>query len=185
MSSVEELRRLGHEGERTFQSWLDAQGLAYVYVNQEPNTFACLFQDAGVKRPDFLVLLDCIGLLAVDVKNKKLSKGEFSLDLAKELRSGLGFERLFRIPLWYAYLNEGAQTWHWISALKAVEVGVPRGDFLAIRLDEFATVEINDDLGKLYSQRLWRRAPGDDRSLSRPPRDRGPTHSPRGRDRKS
>jgi hypothetical protein len=80
------------------------------------------------------------------------------LDRAKEIRPTLAFERLFRIPVWYAYYAPDDDAWYWISALKAVEVGRPssNGTYLHITLSEFAAVRENDDLGKLYAQRLWR-----------------------------
>ena len=123
--------------------------------------FARIFHGI-VKRPDFLVLLESIGLIAVDAKNHALNRGVFTLPRESELRRVLTFERLFRIPVWYAYLHEeeGATVWYWISALKAIEVGEVRRnsktgeDFVAIKLEHFERIEKNEDLGKLYTHRL-------------------------------
>jgi Holliday junction resolvase len=152
----------GAEGERELNHWLRANGLAYVYIAQSPDTFAGLFP-GKVKRPDFLVLLDSVGLIAVDAKNKAPFDGGFTLKMEAEVRRVLTFERVFRMPVWYAYLGRdeaGKIVWYWISALRAVEVGKRRvnressEEFLAIQLKYFAEVRTNEDLGKLYTHRL-------------------------------
>ena len=140
--------------------WLDTAGLGYLYVAQSPERFAGLFGDE-VKRPDFLVLIDSLGLIAVDVKNYTAKNGEYTLKFEKEVKKVIAFERIFRIPVWYAYLSKAEnQTWHWISALKAVEVGEMRSrrdtgeKFLSIKMKEFVEIRGNADLGKLYTQRM-------------------------------
>ena len=153
----------GEIGERRMNVWLQETGLPYLYINQAKDVFAPLFYGT-VKRPDFLVLLEAIGLIAVDAKNYALNNGEYTLPLEKELKRVLTFERLFRIPVWYAYFHEGdannPPVWYWISALKAVEVGKVRKnqttkeEFIAIRLEHFERIERNEDLGKLYTHRL-------------------------------
>lgn len=153
----------GKIGEIEFQKWLDKSGLGYIYVNQEQKTFATLFK-GSVKRPDFLVLIDSIGLIAVDVKNFSLSKYDnkstYTLSMEEELKKTLTFERLFRIPVWYAYAEKDKYSkWSWISALKAVEVGKLKHnkrdskDFLAIDINKFIEIHDNDDIGKLWTQR--------------------------------
>jgi hypothetical protein len=156
------LAEKGLVGEQALNDWLRKAGLSYLYVNQAPETFANLFH-GNLKRPDFLVLLESIGLIAVDAKNRKCDNGEYTLQLESELRRVLTFERLFRIPVWYAYLGEqdhGSSTWYWISALKALEVGVVRRrrdsgeEFIVIKQKDFERIERNEDLGKLYTHRL-------------------------------
>lgn len=145
----------GDHGERLLNAWLNEQGMSYVYVNQDRKYFANLFQ-GEVKRPDFLVLLEAIGILAVDAKNCQTSDwGNHTLS-HDELRKAANFERLFRIPVWYAfrYETEAGDVWRWISLLKALEVGKDRGDFRAIEIEDFAEVSSNADFGKLYAQRL-------------------------------
>lgn len=159
----EESIEKGERGEQAFAKWLDKEGLGYVYIKQTLDAFASSFE-GKVKRPDFLVLLESIGMLAVDVKNHELTvnentkKKEYTLTKDKELK-GVQFERIFRIPVWYAYYNETKDHWHWISALKAFEVGKERINedgtpFFAIELDQFVRIDENDDLGKLYTQRM-------------------------------
>ena len=157
---MDEKTRRGEDGEQAMADWLDTAGLGYLYVAQSPERFAGLFGDE-VKRPDFLVLIDSLGLIAVDVKNYTAKGGEYTLRFDKEVKKVIAFERIFRIPVWYAYLSkEGKQTWHWISALKAIEVGEMRSrrdngeKFLAIKMKEFVEIRENADLGKLYTQRM-------------------------------
>lgn len=154
----QELADTGKEGEDAFKSWLDGIGISYVAVCQSPDTFAKLFKNT-TKRPDFLVLFESIGIIAVDVK--KYTQGDeryWTLPYEKELKRVLTFERLFRLPVWYAYYIDGKK-WHWISALKAVEVGklVKNKDgevFVSIKVEEFIEVSTNNDLGKLFEARL-------------------------------
>ena len=152
----------GLVGEAALNSWLQSTGISYLYINQSPDTFANLFKGA-LKRPDFLVLFESVGMIAVDAKNYTLFNDEYSLPLEAELRRVLTFERLFRIPVWYAYLSQetgNSTVWYWISALKALEVGQVKknsktGDeFLAIKLCHFERIERGEDLAKLYTHRL-------------------------------
>ncbi len=151
----------GRKGEDALNDWLKQEGLSYVYICQNPDTFAPLFS-GDVKRPDFLILLEAIGLIGVDAKNHTQSNGEYTLQLENEVRRAVTFERLFRIPIWYAYLHQDSEktAWYWISALKAVEVGEVRKNsksqeqFLAIKVEHFECIKTNDDLGKLYTHRL-------------------------------
>ncbi len=157
----DEKRERGRAGERDLDAWFQANGLAYLYVNQAPEAFAPLFVGA-LKRPDFLVLLDSIGIIAVDAKNYTLSGGVYTLRHEEEVRRVLTFERIFRMPVWYAYrAAEGeGRVWYWISALKAIEVGEIRRnaasaeEFLAIKLEHFERIETNVDMGKLYTCRM-------------------------------
>lgn len=159
----------GLAGEEALNRWFNAVGISYLYINQSPETFSKLF-GTNLKRPDFLVLLESIGLIAVDAKNyqihynEKSKNLEYSLPYEAELKRVMTFERLFRIPVWYAYMGKESgthgQVWHWISALKALEVGkikknkTTQEDFLVIELSHFEQIEKNEDLGKLYTHRL-------------------------------
>jgi hypothetical protein len=151
----------GKIAEKALNDWLSNAGISYIAICQSPETFAKLFAES-VKRPDFLVLLESVGLLAVDAKNYTYSGGVYTLELEAELRKSLTFERLFRLPLWYAYydLTDDVISWYWISALKAVEVGEVRTNsangmkFLAIKREHFAHMTEPSDFSKLYTHRL-------------------------------
>lgn len=171
-----DIEHKGKVGETAMNAWLKSNGLSYVFIDQSVDTFASLFK-GNLKRPDFLILLESIGLIAVDVKNyakfDDMGNPAFTLRLADEVRLVLAFERLFRIPVWYAYYtkpkdDEEKIVWYWISALKALEVGTVRAkdvedkitgektkeEFLVIRHAHCQVIEANEDLGKLYTQRL-------------------------------
>lgn len=149
----------GHEGEKALNAWFKQHKLAYVGICQNKNSFATLFHGTA-KRPDFLLLLPSLGMIAIDAKNYTPSRGELTLSLEEELKKALTFERLFRLPLWYAYCDKAnlGQNWYWISALKALEVGEVRdgsnGQFLAIKMEHFETIASPKDLAKLYTHTL-------------------------------
>jgi len=151
----------GRQGETDFNNWLHNNGLSYLYVDQSIETFSTLFK-GNVKRPDFLLLLESVGMIAIDVKNHKQYKNTYSLNMESEFLRSLSFERLFRLPLWYAYKSEnnGSVVWLWISALKALEVGVisinrkNQEKFLRIDIKHFEEISTNEDIGKLYTHRL-------------------------------
>jgi hypothetical protein len=155
----DELAKQGKVGELALNKWLKENGFAFVYLAQDRETFATLFA-ANLKRPDFLVLIDSIGLIAVDAKKYKKSdrfgKPAYSLKWQEELKRTLAFERLFRIPVWYAYLDDESNThvWYWISALRAVEVGTPQKgideEFLWILRSDCVRVTSRDDFAGLY-----------------------------------
>ncbi|MCT7586622.1 hypothetical protein [Aliarcobacter butzleri] len=81
-----------------------------------------------------------------------------SLNYESEFKKTLAFERLFRLPVWYAYKNNSE--WLWISALKAIEVGEIKTNsgtnekFLSLNIDDFTIVKSNSDIGKLWEQRV-------------------------------
>lgn len=155
------LNEKGKAAELALNKWLNDNGLSFLYINQDRETFATLFQK-GVKRPDFLILLESVGLIGVDVKHYGRNKNKYTLKLEHELKRVLAFERIFRISVWYAYYAEenGKTCWYWISALKAVEVGEvftnskTKEQFVAVDLSNFERIENNFDLGKLYTHRL-------------------------------
>ena len=154
----------GVEGEAAFKAWLDAHHFSYVALCQKSENFAAAFS-GHVKRPDFLVLLESVGLIAVDVKNYSQShipqyRDSITLEVESEVRASIAFERLFRIPLWYAYVDHDGQndqsSWHWISALHAVEIGTIKTrnaddiQFYVIERADCAHVITGDDIAKLY-----------------------------------
>ncbi|WP_323914245.1 hypothetical protein [Aeromonas veronii] len=154
-------KQKGDSGETMLNDWFLTRNLPYVAVCQSPSTFSNLFS-AHIKRPDFLLLMNSLGLIAVDAKNYTLSGGVYTLELEEELRRSVSFERLLRIPVWYAYCDHSSsgQSWFWISALKALEVGEVRKnkakntEFLAIKLEHFEHISNVSDLAKLYTHTL-------------------------------
>ena len=144
----------GKAAEIAFEGWLKRERFSYLAVCQEKHSFSPLFH-GRLKRPDFLVLLESVGMIAVDVKG-----GEYTLQCETEIQRAMQFERLFRIPVWYAFWDEDLGGAYWISLLKAIEVGRQRKNshdqsfFLSIKRGELLRIKKNADFGKLYTQRL-------------------------------
>lgn len=154
-----ELLARSKEAEQAFETWLQREHFSYLAICQDEARFAPLFS-GNLKRPDFLVLLESIGMIAVDVKSCTLTMQQYTLPYEDEFQRAITFERLFRLPVWYAYWNLDTGFAHWISALRAIEVGIRRKnkkekkEFIAIDLCNFELVKNNADIGKLYTHRL-------------------------------
>jgi len=99
------------------------------------------------ERPDFLLLIDSIGLIAVDAKSYSESRGVFTLGIDQDLEKLLSYGQHFHQPVWFAYRGEEENTWYWISALTARDVGDRRKrkddgkEFLAIKKGYFAEIK--------------------------------------------
>lgn len=150
----------GNIGEECLNAWFLENGFSFLQVSQSHQNFAHPFANT-IKRPDFILILESIAMLAVDAKNCLLSCGYFTLSL-KEVQRALAFEILSHLPFWFAYLHRGENglSWYWISALRALEVGLRRTngrtneEFLALSVKEFIPICIPEDIGRLYAQRL-------------------------------
>ncbi len=151
------IKKKGDEGERYLNSWFQENGLTYFQINQDIESFMHTFANV-MKRPDFFLLLEGLGMIAVDAKNYKLSCGYFTLN-KDELHRALSYEIITKMPFWFAYLQktESGNVWHWISGLKALDVGQKRinrktnDEFLAISLSDFAAIRCQKDVAKLYN----------------------------------
>lgn len=152
-----EQKEKGKRGEKALRGWLDEHSFSYLCLNQDQETFPKIFKSENVKRPDFLVVIDSIGLIAVDVKNYNRDGPSYALPIDSEFEKVMGFESLFRLPIWFVYFDEDENTWYWISALKAVKVGRfrkgknGRSDFYSIRIEEFVEIHTRQDFGKLFT----------------------------------
>ena len=144
--------------EQNFLNWLDENKFSYLYINQDIESFSKLFTNQ-VKSPNFLLLIDSIGLVAVNIMNYTTFKDKhLSLNYESEFKNTLTFEKLFKLPVWYVYKNN--DQWLWINALKAIEVGEiktnseTKEQFLSLNIDDFTIVKSNSDIGKLWEQRV-------------------------------
>jgi len=68
--------------EKKFQEWLDEKKYPYIFIDQSKDTFPTLFRNIETKRPDFLLVLQQIGMIAVDVKERTINPTyeDFTLD---------------------------------------------------------------------------------------------------------
>lgn len=145
-------------GKAALTEWLKPIGMCYPCANQSSETFDNLFKE-DPKLPDFLVLIRSVGMIAVYAKNRPLFEGEYLFETDSELQDATKFERVFQIPVWYAYLGEQAgspQAWYWIKADKVAEAGRatsgPKGKdakFLGVKRKDFKEIEQSEDLGKV------------------------------------
>jgi Holliday junction resolvase len=103
----------GAAAERTFQAWLDEAAVAYMYVEQSPLTVPDPLR-GQIKRPDYLVGIPGVGLVAFDVKAKTIYDEAIIFDVAevKKLRT---FARMFHLTVYFACLDpEGSPHGYWV-----------------------------------------------------------------------
>lgn len=152
LNSQPDIKARGDFGELKLAEWFGRSGLPYLAIDQERHSF---FRDFSgtLKRPDFLLLINSIGLVAIDAKNLEKFDGGFTFSLRGEILRALNFEQSFRLPLWYAVLCD--EQWYWISLQKVVGVGRVRRNrhnkqpFLYVGIEHFAKVYLAKDLGQI------------------------------------
>ena len=100
----------GRYAEVAFRAWLLDSKLGFLEVDQTHNTLPVYLRTI-VKRPDFLVGILSVGMVAVDVKARTpIMDGFLTIDI-DEYESFRVFERYFGMPVWYAcYLNRDRDT---------------------------------------------------------------------------
>lgn len=123
------VEKIGQNGEVLFRDWLIKWGMPFLYIDNGIESYAPLFKN-NIKRPDFMLLVDGMGLMAVDVKNYSRSKrsGGFFLNFEGELNHSMQFEQSFKLFLWYAIRDNSSDDldrWYFISAYDALDKGVP------------------------------------------------------------
>ncbi len=151
----------GQVGEEYLLDWFQENSIGFFHLCQSKDTFANTFS-GRLKRPDFLLLFESIGMLAVDAKNCSLSStGCFTISTS-EIRRAIGFELCARMPFWFVFLQqeESGNVWYWLNAIKALDLGATRvnqrtgGSFQAIALKEFTPVRTYTDLSLIFKQSL-------------------------------
>jgi hypothetical protein len=136
----------GAEAEVAFRAWLDSAVLPHVYVEQSPLTVPVPFR-GQIKRPDYLVGIPGVGLVAFDVKAKTVYPEGLIFDVA-EIQKLRTFARLFHLTLYFACLDpEGGPQGYWVRLdqldnLPAVRragaytLAVPIAEALSVTLTE-------------------------------------------------
>lgn len=90
----------GHHAEVAFKQWLNRSRLGYMVVDQTP--FSVPIGAKHIKRPDYLIGLMSIGMVAVDVKGRDMVDGHGIIELDEH--DGFNFfQRYFSVPVWYAW----------------------------------------------------------------------------------
>ena len=152
-----------NRAEQEFKNWLDKHNTAYWYIAQDLNNFSPALKKYFTKRPDFAILLPNIGLLFVDIKDKKQAKkhNKFFLN-AEETDKYVNLQRNFNLQTWYVISNEDLHfnTWFWIPATKALESGFhfiskeTNKKCLSVPVEDFIQVSNDDSLERVFSKIL-------------------------------
>lgn len=125
LRSIEELEEMSkptsafaNETEEKFKEWLDHHGYHWIYADQSVSSFAKVFRDMNIKRPDFFIRTK-LGEIAVDVKSRRLYKkwNSVQLDSADDIEKYQNYEIAFRQPVWFAFHLEGSDysEFYWVS----------------------------------------------------------------------
>jgi hypothetical protein len=90
----------GQKAEEAFKKWLRRTKLGYMVVDQTP--FSVPIGPERLKRPDFLVGILSVGMIAIDAKGRNLVDGHAIIEVS-EYEGFSYFERYFGTPVWYAW----------------------------------------------------------------------------------
>ena len=136
----------GAAAERTFHAWLDSSVLPHMYVEQSRLTVPEPLR-GQIKRPDYLVGIPGVGLVAFDVKAKTVYQGKILFDVA-EVEKLRTFARLFHLTVYFACLDpEGSQDGHWVrlDQLDGLPVTLRRfGPVFALPVREAQPVSLDE-----------------------------------------
>jgi hypothetical protein len=142
----------GAKAERAFQAWLDGSVLPHMYVEQSRLTVPVPLR-GQIKRPDYLVGIPGVGLVAFDVKAKTIYRGNLLFDLP-EVQKLRTFARLFHLTVYFACLDpQGSPDGLWVrlNQLDGREVTQRRyGPFVAFPVEEALTVCLNDPFYEVF-----------------------------------
>ena len=109
--------------ELSFKRWLDSKNYPYLCIDNSIDTMPEFFRGI-TKRPDFLLVIKHLGIIAIDVKEGEPYRGQdFVLDEKEEVIKYLQFERIMRLPVWFVFGSQNYQysTWYWIPLSKVLE----------------------------------------------------------------
>ncbi len=119
---------LPNVAELRFKDLLDAKRYGHVYLDQSPFMFAAEFRDHR-KRPDFLVTIEGIGTIAIDVKDKPLNAiyKNFTIDEV-EVQRLTAWQEQFHISVWFAISSKTSDynTWYFILLDTMPKVGTKK-----------------------------------------------------------
>lgn len=142
------LIRRGAKAERQFAAWLDAAALPHLYVEQSPMTVPASLR-GEIKRPDYLVGIPGVGIVAFDVKSKTVYERAGLIFDLKEVQKLRVFSQRFHVTAFFACLDpEGGPDGYWVrlDQLDAVPA-VRRGKVLTLAcpLDRAMAVSLKEN----------------------------------------
>lgn len=117
------LKAKGEQAEADFRAWLNWSGVAHLYVEQSPFTVPENLR-GRIKRPDYLVGLPYVGLIAFDVKAKTVYDGQLIFDLEEVQKLAL-FGRMFHLTVYFACLDAERPDHQWWVLLSDLVLQTP------------------------------------------------------------
>jgi hypothetical protein len=147
-----------NKAEKKFAEWLDEREIAYWYVEQERKTKSKRLRSEDVKRPDFVVFVDNVGLILVDVKGygPYAKADNFNVNSGEVVRY-VRFGNKFKLSVWFVFSFEEVRfkTWYWIPVEDVMDCDlVVRSDedssFYAVPMDLFCQLGVDDGIGELF-----------------------------------
>ena len=147
------LIRRGAKAERRFAAWLDASALPHLYVEQSPMTVPASLR-GEIKRPDYLVGIPGVGIIAFDVKSKTVYERDGLIFDLREVQKLRVFSQRFHVTAFFACLDpEGSPDGFWVrldqlDAAPAVRRG--KALTLACPLDRAMRVSLTEDFYTVF-----------------------------------
>ena len=133
----------GAAAEQAFRAWLDAAVLPHMYVEQSPLTVPEPLR-GQIKRPDYLVGIPGVGLVAFDVKAKTVYPEGLIFDVS-EIQKMRTFARLFHLTVYFACLDPaGGPQAYWVRLDQLDDVpAVHRGGGLTLTIPLGKTLPVS------------------------------------------
>ena len=93
----------------------------HIYFEQGVESYSSAFSENQAKRPDFLVLIKYIGLIAVDVKARTIDEDYQNVFIEeKEVLQLRSFQEISCIPTWIVIMQINAtikNLWYWVNIM--------------------------------------------------------------------
>ncbi len=151
-----------------FREWLNKNRIPYAPISRDTRLFSDALKEIfEAKTPDFLILIEKLGLIFVDVKYKEFhtSKRVFLLD-PEEVKEYLNLEKKFNFKVWFIFSNDEMShgEWHWLSVEDAAGMrdtikpafggrkGEYRGNLMHITPSRCIAVYTDDSTQELLSK---------------------------------
>lgn len=109
-----DLKAKGEAAEAAFRAWLNQESAAFLYIEQSPLNVPAPLR-GKIKRPDYLVGLPGVGMVAFDVKAKS-TYDDCLLFEAGELKKLSRFSGFFNVTVLFACLDlDTPERFVWVS----------------------------------------------------------------------
>lgn len=126
-----DLKAKGEKAEAAFRAWLNQESAAFLYIEQSPLNVPAPLR-GKIKRPDYLVGLPSVGMVAFDVKAKTTYDDclLFEVGELKKLRRFSGF---FNVTVLFACLDlDAPERFLWVALHDLLQRPVERRGRVAV-----------------------------------------------------